>query len=89
VRDEASTTYVGAIEPAEAFGPRLYAEAVRRGVQREAQVSGLGDGAPWNWGLAAEHFPEAIQIVDLYHAREHLATLGKVLYGPASPEAKG
>ena len=89
VRDEDSTTYVGAIEPAEAFGRRLYAEAVRRGVQRAAQVSVLGDGAPWIWGLAAEHFPGALQIVDRYHAREHLAELGTLLYGPGSAEAKG
>jgi hypothetical protein len=88
LRDEASTTYVGAIEPAEAFGPRLYAEAVRRGVQRAAQVIVLGDGAVWIWGLAEEHFPGAIQIVDLYHAREHLAALGKLLYAPGSAEAK-
>ncbi len=89
VRDEDSTTYVGAIEPVEAFGRRLYAEAVRRGVTRAAQVIVLGDGAPWIWGLADEHFPGAIQIVDLYHAREHLAGLGKLLYGPGSAEAKG
>ena len=82
VRDEGSTTYVGAIESAEAFGRRLYAEAVRRGVQRAQRVIVLGDGAPWIWGLAGEHFPGAIQIVDLYHAREHLAALGKLLYGP-------
>lgn len=87
VRDEASTSYVGAIEPAEAFGWRLYAEAVRRGVQRAAQVIVLGDGAPWIWGIAAEHFPGAIQIVDLYHAREHLAELGKLFYGPSSAAA--
>jgi hypothetical protein len=87
VRDEASTSYIGAIEPAEAFGRRLYAEAVRRGVQRAAQVIVLGDGAPWIWGIAAEHFPGAIQIVDLYHAREHLAALGKLFYGPSSAAA--
>jgi hypothetical protein len=88
VRDEGSTTYVGAIEPAEAFGLRIYAEAVRRGVQRAGQVIVLGDGAVWIWGIAAEHFPGAIQIVDRSHAREHLAALGKLLYGPASPGAK-
>ncbi len=87
LRDEASTTYVGAIESAEAFGPRLYAEAVRRGVQRAARVIVLGDGAVWIWGLAEEHFPGATQIVDLYHAREHVAELGKLLYGPGSGEA--
>ena len=87
VRDEASTSYIGAIEPAEAFGRRLYAEAVCRGVQRAAQVIVLGDGAPWIWGIAAEHFSGAIQIVDLYHAREHLAALGKLFYGPSSAAA--
>lgn len=88
VRDPDSTTYVGAIEPAEVFGHRLYAEAVRRGVPRAAQRIVLGDGAPWIWGIAEEHFPGAIQIVDLYHAREHLAGLGKLLYGPGSATAK-
>ncbi|MBI2001564.1 MAG: ISKra4 family transposase [candidate division NC10 bacterium] len=88
VRDEGSTTYVGAIEPAEAFGPRIYAEAVRRGIAQAAQGIVLGDGAPWIWGIAAEHFPGALQIVDLSHAREHLAALGKSLYGPTSAAAK-
>ena len=35
----------------------------------------LGDGAPWIWGLATAHYPAATQIVDLYHAREHLHDL--------------
>lgn len=64
-RDEASTTYVGAIETAEAFGWRIYAEAVRRGLPRAAQVIVIADGAPWVWNIAEEHFPGATQIVDL------------------------
>ena len=39
----------------------------------------LGDGAPWIWNLAAEHFSGATQIVDLYHARKHLYALGALL----------
>lgn len=88
VRDEHSTTYVGSIEPAEAFGIRIYAEAVRRGVRRAEKVIILGDGAPWIWGIADEHFYGAIQIVDLYHAREHLADLGKIVYGVTRVESK-
>jgi len=88
VRDDESTTYVGAIEPAEAFGRRLYAEAVRRGIGRAARIVVLGDGAPWIWGIADEHFPGAIQIVDLYHAREHVAEFAKLVYGPGSAAAK-
>jgi hypothetical protein len=88
IRDEDSTTYVGAIETAEAFGPRIYAEAVRRGLRQAQKVVVLGDGGPWIWGIAAQYFPWATEIVDLYHAREHLANLGKIVYGPASTEAK-
>jgi hypothetical protein len=88
IRDEDSTTYVGAIETAEAFGLRIYAEAVRRGLRQAQKVVVLGDGGPWIWGIAAQHFPWATEVVDLYHAREHLANLGKVVYGPTSTEAK-
>jgi len=88
IRDEDSTTYVGAIETAEAFGPRIYAEAVRRGLRQAQKVVVLGDGGPWIWGIAALYFPWATEIVDLYHAREHLAKLGKFVYGPTSAEAK-
>jgi Uncharacterised protein family (UPF0236) len=89
VRDEASTTYVGAIEKAEGFGWRIYTEALRRGLRRAEQVIVLGDGASWIWGLAEEHFPSAVQIVDLYHAREHLARISKVVYGEGTVAAKG
>lgn len=82
VRDEDSTTYVGAIETAEEFGPRIYAEAVRRGVDRAEIVVVLGDGALWIRGIAEEHFPGAIQIVDLFHALEHLYDLARIVYGP-------
>lgn len=88
IRDEASTSYVGAIETAEVFGPRIYAEALRRGLRQADKVIVLGDGAPWIWGIATEYFPFAIQCVDLYHARQHLSELGKVAYGPNSIEAK-
>jgi hypothetical protein len=88
VRDEGSTTYVGAIETAECFGPRIYAEAVRRGLTRAEKVIVLGDGAKWIWGIAEEHFPGATDIVDLYHAREHLAKVAKLLYGVNTPQSQ-
>jgi len=65
VRDEASTTYVGAIETAEEFGPRLYTEAWERGWSRAEKKVVIGDGAEWIWNIADQHFPGAIQIVDL------------------------
>jgi hypothetical protein len=80
IRDPDSTTYVGAIETAEEFGKRLYLEAWKRGWSRAKQKVVLGDGAEWIWNLAHQHFPGAIQIVDLYHARQHLWGLVRQLY---------
>jgi len=80
LRDPDSTTYTGAIESAEEFGRRLYAEACRRGWSRAQIKVVIGDGAEWIWNLAAEHFTGALQIVDLYHAREHLWEVARVLY---------
>lgn len=84
IRDPASTSYVGAIETVDEFGPRIAAEAVRRGLHRARTVIVLGDGAPWIWNLAAAHLPGAIHIVDLYHAREHLAAVGRLAFGKSS-----
>jgi hypothetical protein len=80
IRDPDSTTYTGAIETAEEFGKRLYAEAWNRGWSRAQKKVVLGDGAEWIWNLADLHFPGAIQIVDLFHARQHLWALARLLY---------
>jgi hypothetical protein len=88
IRDPESTTYVGAIETAEEFGPRLSAEAVRRGLQRRTTTVVLGDGAPWIWNLAQTYFPDAVHIVDLYHARQHLEAVGRLAFGSGSETGK-
>ena len=80
IRDPASTTYVAAIETAEEFGLRLYSEAWRRAWSRAKKKVVLGDGAVWIWNLADQHFPGAIQIVDLFHARQHIWDLAAKLH---------
>lgn len=80
VREEGSTTYTGSIETAEAFGRRICVEAYRRGWNRAKKKVVIGDGAPWIWNLTEEHFPGAMQIVDLYHARQHLWELSGKLW---------
>ena len=77
---EDSTTYTGAIETAALFGRRLYTEAQYRGWNRANQHVVIGDRAPWIWNIADEHFPTAVQIVDLYHARQHLWELSGKLF---------
>jgi hypothetical protein len=89
MRDEASTTYVGAIEEAETFGRRLYTEAWQRGWSRALLKVILGDGAAWIWNIADQHFPGAIQIVDLYHAREHIWELAAKLFPSDEKQRKG
>ena len=84
-----STTYTGAVETAEEFGKRLYREAQERGWSRAQQRVVMGDGAEWIWNLAAEHFPEAMQIVDLYHAREHLWEVARRLHPNDEGKQKG
>ncbi len=88
LRDPGSTTYVGGIETAQEFGRRIYAEAVRRGLAHTQEVAVLGDGAPWIWNLTEEHFPQALQILDLYHAREHASDIAKAVYGAGAVDAQ-
>jgi hypothetical protein len=80
IRDSDSTTYTGAIEIAEEFGKRIYVEAWKRGWSRAEKKVVMGDGAEWIWNLAEQHFPGAVQIVDLYHARQHLWELARRLH---------
>ena len=80
LRDATSTTYTGAIETAELFGRRLYAEAFERGWDRAKKKVVLGDGAEWIWNIADQHFAGATQIVDIWHAREHLWNVAAQLF---------
>jgi hypothetical protein len=85
MREPASTSYVGAIESAEQFGRRLYTEACQRGWARAEKKVVMGDGAEWIWNLADQHFPDTMQIVDLYHARQHLWEVAAKLYPNDAP----
>jgi hypothetical protein len=48
----------------------------------------LGDGVVWVWKLARINFPNAVCILDYYHACEHLSLLSATLYGEGSALAK-
>lgn len=89
-------SYVAAREPAETFGVHLLGEAARRGgldiarwaggvtgrglaILREALI--LGDGAAWIWKLADDHWTNRIEVVDFYHASEHLAAVAQAAFG--------
>lgn len=87
IRDPDSTTYTGAIETAEEFGKSIYLEAWNRGWSRAQKKVVLGDGAEWIWNQTQQQFPGAVQIVELYHARQHPWDLVRKLH-PNDQEAQ-
>ncbi len=93
VRDEGSATYSAAIESAAStdtegesseFAKRVLRETSCRQFDQVTRQVAVADGAPWIWNMMNEHFPKAIWILDLFHAKEHLGTVGKALFGPES-----
>ena len=79
LRDQDSSSYVATFEPASIFAGLVEAEGIRRGAGHVRQMTILGDGAAWIWNIATAKIPEATQIVDLFHAREHLHDLARLL----------
>jgi len=79
VRDRDSSSYIATFEPASVFGDLVKAEGTRRGADHVRQLTIIGDGAAWIWKIATAKFPGATQIVDLFHAREHLHDLARQL----------
>ncbi len=95
-------SYVAAREGPAHFGPRLLTEAARRGALTIVGWAGpltgrglahlrpvvvLGDGAAWIWNLAADHFGAAIEVVDYYHATEHIWTVARALHSTETTAA--
>lgn len=80
VRDESSTTYLASFAPAQEFALQVRQAALSRCFGRAAQTVFIGDGAAWVWELARTCFPDAVQILDFYHAAEHVCALAKAVY---------
>ena len=70
----------------ERFGKLLWATACQRYAHRCSRVVFLGDGAPWIWNLVQTYFPDAIQIVDWYHAEEHLEEVARAAFDGESEQ---
>jgi hypothetical protein len=81
-------TYVARLGGSEEFGQDLWTEAVRREVPTAYDKVLIGDGAHWIWNLGEDYFPEAVQIVDWYHAKQHLYAAAALLHGEGTDTAK-
>ena len=97
MRDAGSITYSAAIESAAApdtgikrsdLAERVLREATRRGFTEASRYAVLGDGSAWIWNTAMELFPQAIQILDRYHAKDALHRTAHAIFGATSAEAK-
>ena len=95
--DPGSVSYNAAIETASTkdadlelapFAQRVYREALRRGFYEAERQVVVADGATWIWSVCSELFPDAIQIVDIFHAREKVHDVSKALYGGSSDLAE-
>lgn len=81
-------SYVAVLGGPEAFGRMVWAEAVRREFPEAGDSVILGDAAAWIWNLCGEHFSSSRQLVDWYHAKEHLFTVANVVFGEGSAKAQ-
>lgn len=78
-------SYVAHLGGPEVFGELVFAEARRRGWEQAQDTEVVADGAAWIWNLADLHFGQSHQLVDWYHAVQHLATAAKLYKGEATP----
>jgi hypothetical protein len=78
-RDPFSSTYVSTFGEVTDLSALLHTEALKRGYATARTVVFLGDGAEWIWNMVHDRFRGAVQIVDFYHACEHLHLLCQTL----------
>lgn len=79
--------YTATLDPVAAFEPLIATLAHEKGHHFAREVIVLGDGAAWIWRLAAAQFPRAIEIVDFYHASQHLGKIAQARFGAGSAAA--
>jgi len=79
--------YTGRIEDCEAFGRRLWHLACECGFRETAEVVVIADGAPWIWNQVRLRFSRARQILDWYHASEHVWSCANEVYGEGAKQA--
>jgi hypothetical protein len=67
-------------EPME-LGRRLHQAACEHGLGRAQQKLVVSDGAPWIWNVAQDRWRGAVEVLDFYHASQHVWALGEAVHG--------
>ena len=70
------------------LGRRLHWEAQADGLGRALRVRTVNDGAPWIWNLVQDRWSQAEEVLDFYHASQHLHALGAALHGEGTAAAR-
>lgn len=78
-------SYVAHLGGPDLFGEQLWAEARRRNWEQAQDTEAVGDGAVWIWNQVNLHFGASRQLVDWYHAKQHLIAVAKLLKGDGTP----
>ena len=78
--------YVAGREDADQFGERLWRSLQDRQISPEKLGLVVADGAPWIWNLVALHYPGVPQLLDFYHAAEHLHATATAVWKGAAAE---
>lgn len=73
-------SYVAELGGPEQLGKHLWAEGYQRGWSRAVDTQVVADAAAWIWNQTAEHFYDSLQLVDWFHATEHLAKAAEWMY---------
>jgi hypothetical protein len=81
------SSYVCHLGGPERFGQKMWTESKRRRWHQANDTQVVGDGATWIWNLVGDYFYDAHQVVDWYHAKEHLALAAHLAFGEGTPEA--
>ena len=83
-RSQSDKRYVASLSGKEPFGQVLWTQIAASGADRARHVVWLGDGAEWVWSLKREHLPHAVEVLDFYHARDHLHTAARALWSQSA-----
>jgi Uncharacterised protein family (UPF0236) len=71
--------YYTSLEPAETFGQLLWGTGIYHQADQAGELIFVCDGATWIWNLVKQYFPDAVQIVDWYHACQYLHPVAEAL----------
>ncbi len=80
--------YCAVLGSVDDFAPALWHQAWQDGVIQAAENVVVADGASWIWNLVADFFPGSIQVVDWYHAAQHLSKAAHALFPDDADQAQ-